>query len=159
MTTRIVRVLPSAGMLRIALSALLATVAIALCSLWARSYWHRDQVAVGVPGLFSVVGSRQGRVEGVFRIGNDQGFAFRDFSKPLRPKSQSARPQRPRQQFHILTRDKDIIATVPHWFLVGASSLLATVLVARPRFGVRTMLIVTTLVAIFFGANAATVSR
>jgi hypothetical protein len=157
--TRIIR------WLRISASAVCLVVCGLMIALWVRSYWAWDGVRmtlIGVPGDFQCYSCR-GRVELDFfkttrrarytswsgihgkppdelywelkDFGSVLGFKFRDFSNPVNGRIAKG-------------------AIVPHWSLILLSATLAAVPWLpwwSTRFSLRTMLIVTTLVAVVLG--------
>lgn len=140
--------------LRISWSVFWGVVCVLLVVLWVRSNWRAENVWVRTPGfgpvalssvkcrvlvshidavqLTSVWSAHSYTIEDAMGGAGDElpkwpGFGFVNFGKG---------------SFQL---------TIPHWFLVLLSAALAAVLWLPYRFGLRTLLIATTLIAVVLG--------
>ncbi len=147
--------------LRIAFSATCLIACVLLIVLWVRSYWGNDSIAItqSTANYFGLVTMRtdtqidsgRGRIGGVWNgaSGLLTPSAWIISHEPLADDFESDG-----FGFEFMNSPIGRIFSVPHWFLI----LMSTTLAAAPwlpwwsnRFGLRTLLITTTLVAVLLG--------
>jgi hypothetical protein len=142
--------------LAIGVSVFFALGAMALAVLWVRSYWWNDRISI--PGWDAspiVIESTRGQLYARHLTSVENRWNWR-----ARKNNPPDRFRDPTPTWEILTFDNMLGRTVtivllPHRFLVASIAILsvATAFLPRPssRFGLRTMLIATTLVAVALG--------
>lgn len=134
--------------------------AVLLCALWVRSYWWKDSVVRNSPGIgySGSINSREGRI--AFSVG--ESYVAHPFGNRMRIyvpdlKVNEAIIQLPKPQWTVdsgryfyfgYSQKTSSHLMVPHGALVLMCSSLAVVPWLRYRFSLRTLLIVTTLVAV-----------
>jgi len=133
--------------LRIAVSVFFGLLAVALCVLWVRSYHFADVLCRHL-----LVSSEQGEINVSW---NDDGTAtgqwmYSRIVVPWNPSNKSYLPQ-PSPPFGWSYNQHHASARFPHWSAMLAAAGFAAVPWFRPRFSLRTVLIVTTLVAMVLG--------
>jgi hypothetical protein len=138
--------------LRIAWSVAWGVVAVLLCVLWVRSYWHCDILNTSVPELprcllASVNGElrieikKSAEPEPEFRFHRSSAGAISDPDRFV-PKHFTG--------FRLPVSQLRPIPIVPHWFAASVAGVIAITGVGRTRFqfSLRALLIATTLVAV-----------
>ena len=146
--------------LRIAWSVAWGIVAVLLCMLWARSY-HFDEMVDGplIGGKAAFVQSRVGRI--MFGVGpiysnQDDPWQYRKSMRFRLDHVDQIRQATFKDEYlgFQVRIGQQIIVHIPYWFCILSCSSLAIV-AARPwlrySFNLRTLLIVTTLVAVGLG--------
>ena len=142
--------------LRIAWSVAWGVVAVLLCVWWVRSYWWWDGAGFDAGSLESPlgVGSIQGRIEAIyiprtpvtFGEWKQQSYGITNDNIEQRGSALGA--------FSAIFAGGGYSMIVPHWFLFLFSAMLSIVPWLRQlswRFSLRTLLIITTLVAVVLG--------
>jgi hypothetical protein len=137
--------------LRIAWSVAWGVIAVLLCVLWMRSYWWTDRIEYVETWETTRVESSVGKTsfiqfhydvamlgDSACRITADRVAASDDEPDPA-------------FEFHWMEFDSDIRVTIPTWLLVSLFAALAVLPWLRFRFSLRTLLIVTMLVAVVLG--------
>lgn len=141
--------------LRIVASAFFAVAAVALCVLWARSYWWRDQaVWVFAPGRYIDVQSDRGNLSARFRDIRDLGTVRSSDPSTFTLRSRWLSTSDRFQGFGWHVSSDFVLSASPYWFLVLTAVMLGMLIAPlHPgfRFSLRTLLIVTTLVAVVLG--------
>jgi hypothetical protein len=146
--------------LRIAFTAACGFACILLSALWIRSYWRSDICAVAVSNSsFVGVGSSLG----VFKACHADfppgffGGRWQFQSSPIVNRRDFQIRPSPRYRgalgFGIARDPTMLMLHVPHWFCIGVIGALATLpwIKSLRRFSLRTVLIVTTIVAAILG--------
>jgi hypothetical protein len=135
-------------LLRIGWSAACVLACLLLIALWGRSYWSFGQiVGPAWEDNYFLYQSLQGRA--LFEITHDpniEAFFGREWTwTTLELRSFAT--------YHLSAAStfSQVRVVVPYWLLVVSVSMLATAPWFRWRFGLRTLLIATTLVAIVLG--------
>jgi hypothetical protein len=135
--------------LRIAVSVFFTLVAVALCALWARSYWYYDMVSrTGSNDMYTQWSSNWGYIC-FTRI--DASSTPEVHAHGWRHQASSA--NRNPARFQWIADPELLQVNVPNWFLVLTFAALSRISWAGARFNVRTMLIATTLVALLLGVT------
>jgi hypothetical protein len=149
--------------LRIAASVFFAVLTVALCVLWVRSYWRIDGVHIFFRSHVFEAWSAAGEIH----WGHD--FPVLAHGADLIIDSRAISP--PRTEFWVGSDGKLNLSTsfgyrasyghygylysVPHWFLVLVSAIIASIAWWPPRlvarFSLRTMLVAVMLVAVLLG--------
>ena len=137
---------------RIAVSVFFGMLTVALCVLWARSYWHADSMTLVDNNH---VLTRLGTGVGVFFFGSFEHQAIASLSPP------DATGEWKYQQYDsvpyslnrtwILSRNPHWIVSVPAWFATLSSLAMAIAPWVSLQFSLRTLLLATTLVAVVLG--------
>src|SRR3954471_20686925 len=139
--------------LRIAWSVMWGVAAVLLVVLWVRSYWWYD-----IRGYYSPVGSlslesQHGKVKVYTAIGHARGGGF--VGGTVYDKDNRNGPRLERWGFsHSLLQPFDLYMAMPHWLpilLLATSGVVPWIRWINWRFSLRSLLIVTTLVAIVLG--------
>jgi len=140
--------------LRIAWTVLWGVVAVLLIVLWVRSYWHSDRLGLGRPNysLTSDLGDlrlfhdvRSSGPKGWHRGGYEQA--------PSTTQSVANRPWIS-SRFYWRRLSYQYTIQIPHWlpvYIAGIVAVVPYVNLLRPRFSLRTLLIITTLIAVVLG--------
>jgi hypothetical protein len=139
--------------LRIAWSTMLATIAVLLCALWVRSYLVAEVVQRRTPTSDLEVWSGLGRVRLKSQVFNfvqqRRSYGWEYYATSSVSQFQGT------PWFHWSVPFVGVVRyVVPHWFLASIAGFLAALPWASRRFNMRTMLVLTTLVAVFFAAVA-----
>jgi hypothetical protein len=138
-------------------SAFFAVAAVLLSLMWVRSYWVRDMVFRTTRTRDVCVSSRHGGViwysRGIHvRAGTvswpevDWHVVHTDLSKFIGDKGEG---------FQWQTSSDGSKGRVPYWIVVSFAGILSFMSWAFPRFSLRIALILTTIIALFFAAVAA----
>jgi hypothetical protein len=125
-----------------------------LVVLWARSYWLWDWYNSSTVARHNVtIGSTQGWLGIVIRIGTLPGVPPRTISLSSVPVGElpTADGQWELNTFNYPWGGWECSMTIPHWFLVVSTSMIAVAPWLRWRFTLCTLLIATTLVAVILG--------
>jgi len=138
--------------------------ALALLALWARSYWHSDGIYFRQPESSFRVSSREGSLHCVvdaisFRTLRpatppNVRYEWRTSSEAIRPKSGPPAPNRYNPLWLLQFRRGSGVSylNVPHWLVITLLAAAgATLWRWSGRFALRTMLILTTIVAVLLG--------
>jgi hypothetical protein len=139
--------------LRIAVTALSLTACVLLVALWVRSYRKFEWVVIGVPGAHLRIVSYPAALQ----IMKEQFFVDKQLAQS--PWQIHGRPRHPSVTGYYLPRItkgqwpflSEAVMIVPYWVLLSFAALLAALPWIRQlgrRFGLRTLLIATTLVAV-----------
>jgi hypothetical protein len=134
--------------IRIAVTALNLTACVLLIALWVRSYrWH-DSLG-GPVSATRVVMAWSIRGELYFQSYEHSPYLWQVRRAPLILPGIAHSPFRFGGEFELIANGFGI----PHWFVVFATAALAAApwITALRRFGLRTLLIATTLVAVVLG--------
>jgi hypothetical protein len=148
--------------IRIAVTALSLTACVLLIALWVRSYWWAESgvsVPPTLPRQFAFVSSR-GRLALIVSQRNPRSrvdfyfpWRWRIESDSLKRVSRPAAPPRPMWVYKV-NKNMGRLIVIPHWSPVLLFGAIATCLWLpwfKWRFGLRTLLIATTLVAVGLG--------
>jgi hypothetical protein len=132
--------------LRIAWSVVWGLLAVLLCVLWVRSYWHSDFVTSDKNPVnrLITVGSRFGTtilVLGYFPMDSGQSH-WRYSTGPAREID---------KLFKWTSDDGGLVVQVPHFILAAISLAIGYAPWLRYHFSLRTLLIATTLIALVLG--------
>ena len=146
--------------LRIAWSMGCAILCLLLVVLWVRSYANRDMTrgVIGSNGLHLNATSLRGEIAIAFDYwsGKPHAWIFETVSNPENMVSvfPTAKGKRPLSWigFRWLVTSSLVVIVLPNCFLASIAAALAAAPWLRWRFSLRTLLIVTTLVAILLGA-------
>lgn len=131
---------------RIAVSVFVGVLTVVMCVLWVRSYWRMDWVTIHFGGSGVSAASLTGAIVFNFQKQFVPHREIRLWSRQI--------PAEDAERYSALTFlwNLDInlfVFVVPHWFLAAIVALGAALLPIR--FSLRTLLIVTTLVAVVLG--------
>jgi hypothetical protein len=151
---RSLRSLLSWKALRIVWSTVFATIALLLCALWVRSYWRGDDFTRIMPSAGASVLNHWGGVKFQY-IAMYQNLTPSWQHIRFRPASKN--PWERRFQWVVGNGSRFgwfMTVIVPHWFLVSIAGFLAVLPWVFRRFTVRRMLVLTTLLAVFFASVA-----
>ena len=143
--------------LKIAWSVFFAVLTVALCVLWVRSYWRIDHILWNCPK--SCFGTSIYPGEVTLEHVDDRVLMPMGWSHVAFPNSSEDTTEdgEPTTTFGFAWRTNDVSITVyiPFWFLTLTCAAFTWFGIAPPptvkRFSLRTMLIVTTLVAVVLG--------
>jgi hypothetical protein len=136
--------------LRIAVTAVSLLVCGLLIVLWMRSYDYCDQILMSDGVNLKSVSSMQG--EWIFYAGTDSSLRHGNGQLLHSVPSQYFREQSaPMLRYFKATKTS---FSVPSWFFVTIFATIAALPWIKWRFSLRTLLIVMTLLALFFGAIA-----
>ena len=140
--------------LRIVLSVGWGVLAVLFVVLWVRSYWWWDWYNSRTVARQNVtIGSTQGWLGIVIRIGTMPGVPPRPNSLVSVPVGElpAANGQWELNTFHYPWGGWECSMTIPHCLLVVSTSMFAVAPWLPWRFGLRTLLTATTLVAVLLG--------
>jgi hypothetical protein len=133
--------------LRIAWSIVCGIACVLLIALWVRSYWNVDSIITKLGLISSVEGSFVST--SLFHLSptDTHAWEFDEHSYEI------TFPESTFLGFHFVGDTLGWVALVPQWFVVLAAVTLAAAPWLRwsKRFSLRTLLIVTTLVAVVLG--------
>jgi hypothetical protein len=140
--------------LRIAASLFFATLAVALCVLWVRSYWYHELVLCSFDQNFVLIVSQPGGF-GFSIIPEESVDPWIIYRQPASEWWASEEGQWRAQSwggFYINFRQTPIVVA-PYWFWLLIPATLAALFWRNPlpRFSLRTLLIATMLVAVVLG--------
>ena len=125
-------------------------LAVLLCVLWVRSYWWSDVVEVIRPTCDARADSASGGTTISVFVDAKRDVAAEWIRKSYRH-NVAMRPPNAFWKFEIHATQHGLDASLPHWFYLLLTSLIATAVWIN-RFSLRTLLLVTTLVALALGA-------
>jgi hypothetical protein len=135
--------------LRIAWSVGWGLFALLLCLLWVRSYWWLNQAQYKLSNTESLVVLSAGGTVSAAAMGSRAPIVSSFYSAPITD-AEIESYQRIRWQFTFSRFNKEL--RVPTWFAVlVCGSIVAIPWLPVKRFSLRTLLIVTTLVAVVLG--------
>ena len=143
--------------LKIAWTVFFAVLSVALCVLWLRSYWYIDAIIFDSPWAKAFGGAS---VVGEIEIGmtplSPNNFVKFDSHGVIDRSEERAFMHEYSSTicgFGVSHGTPETFILIPHWFAILLVSGIAIGIWKRPywRFSLRTMLIVTTLVAVGFG--------
>jgi hypothetical protein len=132
--------------LRIAWSVVCGILGVLLIGLWVRSYWWSDIVSVSAPSCDARSDSANGgtTISIFFDSNREAGY---EWSRNSYRHNTAMRPPDATWKFDIYMTRRGLDASLPHWFYLLLTSLIAAAAWIR-RFTLRTLLIATTLVAV-----------
>jgi hypothetical protein len=138
---------------RLVASTTFALVAVLLGALWVRSFWRYDVFVRQQPGSSLVIGSNWGAISWQWHDTPRQSAEWHHSAwspvpihEPITSVAWRAGATHP-------------MSGVQHWFLVAIASALAAAPWLLRRFTIRTMMALTTLVAMFFAIAAASLRQ
>jgi hypothetical protein len=140
--------------LRIVWSVAWGVVAVLLCTLWIRSYWHTDSLTrVGDDSILTRLGTNYGilfwgwadykTTPNLDSPHVTDGWEYQEYDSEPNPHVA------PTWAFNW--NATDTIVSLPAWFAAALSLVLAASPWLRPRFSMRSLLIATTLIAVVLG--------
>jgi len=136
--------------LRIAWSAICAITCVVLVALWVRSYWWLDNVNFSTAGT-TVVQSFNGSLAFVYsREISNPGLTTLS-AKKLATLIKPIELRTKWPDWYFGSNQKTLTIRLPYWFVTLLPCVLAAVPWMRWRFTIRTLLIITTLVAALLG--------
>jgi 4-amino-4-deoxy-L-arabinose transferase-like glycosyltransferase len=126
--------------LKVAVTAVSLLVCVLLVALWVRSYSYWDYYPLEIDDEFFSMMS----VNGMFAVIKDDVPYFVD-----KDRDESVDPSEPPWWFE--SKDDVLVVIAPHWFYATIFAAIAAIPWMKWRFSLRTLLIVMTLFAVFFG--------
>jgi len=135
--------------LRIAWSVFWGLIYVVLIILWVRSYWWSDVVWVITPSCDARADSANGGTTISIFFDSERKVA-NEWNRNSYRHNTSMRPPDATWKFDIYMTRRGLDASLPHWFYLLLTSLIAVAAWIR-RFSLRTLLIATTLIAMVLG--------
>jgi hypothetical protein len=135
--------------LRIASSMFWGLICVLLIVLWVRSYWWSDVVQVITPTCDARTDSANGGTTISIFFDSEREAAYEWKQNSYRHNA-AMRPPNATWKFDIYITHRGLDASLPHWFYLLLTSLIAAAAWVR-RFSLRTLLVATTLVAVVLG--------
>jgi hypothetical protein len=135
--------------LRIAWSMFWGLICVLLIVLWVRSYWWSDVVQVIAPTCDARADSANGGTTISVFFDSDREVGY-EWNRNSYRHNTAMRPPNATWKFDIYMTRRGLDASLPHWFYLLLTSLVAAAAWIR-RFTLRTLLIATTLVAVVLG--------
>ena len=135
--------------LRIAWSVFWGVAAVLLTVVWVRSYWWSDVVWVITPMCDARADSANGGTTIYIFVDSEREVA-NEWNRNSYRHNTAMRLPNATWKFDIYVTRRGLDASLPHWFYLLLTSLVAAASWIR-RFTLRTLLIATTLVALVLG--------
>src|SRR5262245_36091813 len=142
--------------LRFAASAAFVMLCLLIAASWVRSYWAYDTLTLVQPKtpVYYGVGAAQGVLMFVLPTDKTLLAKFREWQWQLNTLTFQSIALPTKFGFAFFRDSTEVDLAVPHWFALLLSAALAALPWLRFRFSLRTMLIVTTLIALLLAIAA-----
>src|SRR4051812_22254016 len=129
-----------------------------LIALWVRSYWWSDIVSASTPSCDTRSDSANGGTTISIVFDSKREVAY-EWSRNSCRHNTAMRPPDATWKFDIYITRRGLDASLPHWFYLLVTGLIAAAPWLPRHFSLRTLLIATTLVAVVLGLMVYSASK